>query len=226
MGTLNNNQTENTDKRFTRVWYNYFLSNVKHYHGSDNPYELKISEMVEYIELLHKKLDGLLQPVKAVQGESGDWFIIPLRLADEFNEDLQDDDFIESGDFDEKYVEYLTNGDLNNIQLYAEIKSVYVNVLRDKQLARNKMNGTSRKGYIKATYNQLVSVLGEPSFNTPSCDNKTQVEWVVEFEGEYFAIYDWKVFYREYTLKELDEFNVGGMSDASKLIAVLEEKIK
>lgn len=36
--------------------------------------------------------------------------------------------------------------------------------------------GSSLKGYINATYDQLVGVLGEPTINEPSGDEKTQLE--------------------------------------------------
>ena len=61
-----------------------------------------------------------LKKVKALQSENCDWFVIPLELEDEFNKDLEDNDLIESGNFDVKYSAYRTDGDLNNIQLYAE----------------------------------------------------------------------------------------------------------
>ena len=101
-----------------------------------------------------------------------------------------------------------------------------MNVFRNLESARNATDFTSLKGYITATYSQLVEELGEPTFNTPSGDGKTQVEWVVEFENKCYTIYDWKVYDREFTLNKLDTFNIGGKSDASKFIKALEEKIK
>ena len=40
---------------------------------------------------------------------------------EEFESDLLNEDLKESGEFGEKYEQYITQGDLNNIQLYAEI---------------------------------------------------------------------------------------------------------
>lgn len=82
--------------------------------------------------------------------------------------------------------------------------------------------GSSLKGYINATYDELVDVLGEPTRNEPSGDEKTQVEWVVEFEGNIFTIYDWKTYSKDYTLNELDVFNVGGKVRAEDFIDYLE----
>ncbi len=82
--------------------------------------------------------------------------------------------------------------------------------------------GTSLKGYINATYDQLVDALGEPTFGEESGDGKVQVEWVCEFEGEIFTIYDWKTYNRQYTENVLDRFNVGGKTLALDFIDSLE----
>ena len=98
--------------------------------------------------------------------------------------------------------------------------------LRDQHFASNQTCGTSLKGYTAATYNQLVKVLGEPTFNTPSGDNKTQVECVVKFRNKYFTVYDWKTYDREYTLNELTIFHIGSKIDAFDFIVKLESKIQ
>lgn len=83
-------------------------------------------------------------------------------------------------------------------------------------------NGTSLKGYINASYDELFHILGEPTYNEPSGDNKIQIEWVVKFGNELFTVYDWKTYDREYTINELSEFNVGGKTDANEFIEYLE----
>jgi hypothetical protein len=97
--------------------------------------------------------------------------------------------------------------------------------LRSKEFASNQVCGTSLKGYTKATYKRLVEVLGPPTFNEASADDKTQVEWVVKFRNNYFTIYDWKTFDREYTINELTMFHVGGKIDAFNFIVALENKL-
>lgn len=84
------------------------------------------------------------------------------------------------------------------------------------------------KGYINATYNynQLIETLGEPTHDEPSGDEKTQMEWVVEFEGNIFTIYDWKTYSRNYTENELTRFNVGGKTYAGDFIDYIESLIK
>jgi hypothetical protein len=86
--------------------------------------------------------------------------------------------------------------------------------------------GTSLQGYINATYSQLLEVLGKPTYNKPSGDDKVQVEWVVEFNDNFFTIYDWKTGSREYTENELAMFNVGGTIPAYDFINELEKLIK
>lgn len=94
------------------------------------------------------------------------------------------------------------------------------------QEAESLTNGSSLKGYINATYYQLIETLGEPTYNEPSGDEKTQMEWVVEFEGNIFTIYDWKTYSRNYTENELTRFNVGGKTYAGDFIDNIESLLK
>ena len=64
-----------------------------------------------FIEPTYKK-------VKAVRDDSGHWFILPNELKDAFYEDLNNEDFVDSGGFDDRYGKYRTGGDLNLVQLY------------------------------------------------------------------------------------------------------------
>ena len=56
--------------------------------------------------------------VKAVKDDSGHWYLIPNQKYYQFMVDLQNEDMIDSGNFDELYGEYRTGGDLNLKQLY------------------------------------------------------------------------------------------------------------
>jgi len=84
-----------------------------------------------------------------------------------------------------------------------------VRVIRNEQEALRLMNGTFRVGEINRTYRDLVTGLGEPTFDEPSGDDKIQVEWVCVYKGNVFTIYDWKTYDRDYTEFRLDEFNIG-----------------
>ncbi len=97
--------------------------------------------------------------------------------------------------------------------------------LRNQDFASDQICGSSLKGYTKATYKRLVEVLGPPTFSEASLDDKTQVEWVVKFKNDYFTIYDWKTYDREYTMNTLEIFHVGGKVNAFDFIVRLEDKI-
>lgn len=59
--------------------------------------------------------------VKAVKDESGHWYVIPNELIDDFERDEEDEDMVDTVEFNNKWMKYRTRGDLNLIQLYAEI---------------------------------------------------------------------------------------------------------
>lgn len=61
-----------------------------------------------------------MKKVKAIRDEDGHWYIIPNELVDSFNKELYNEDFVDSGGFGDKYGQYMTGGDLNNVQLYVE----------------------------------------------------------------------------------------------------------
>ena len=87
-------------------------------------------------------------------------------------------------------------------------------------------SGTSLKGYVNATYDELFDLLGEPTFNEESGDGKVQVEWNVKYLDEVFTIYDWKTYNRDFTLNKLDVFNVGGKTYAGDFIEYLEKRLQ
>lgn len=91
------------------------------------------SESVKDIELDHvilsqdeatdllRELEETPRKVKAWTDDSGHWYIIPNDIEDDFINDLADEEMVDSGQFDNKYGQYRTGGDLNNIQLYADL---------------------------------------------------------------------------------------------------------
>lgn len=62
-----------------------------------------------------------LKKVKAIEDESGHWYVVPDELIDDFLKDEMNKDMIDSGKFDDKWGIYMTGGDLNLVQLYADI---------------------------------------------------------------------------------------------------------
>ena len=87
------------------------------------------------------------------------------------------------------------------------------------------VNGTSLKGYITASYRQLVEMFGEPSFGA-SGDDKQTFSFVIgyEFTDEdetgtgVFTLYDWKGS-RPYDDNQEFSINVGGKSFNDSIVA-------
>ena len=65
--------------------------------------------------------DSKIQKVKVIKDESGHWYVLPNDLVNEFRKDAQNSNFVDCGDFDDKYGKYRTGGDPNLVQLYAII---------------------------------------------------------------------------------------------------------
>jgi hypothetical protein len=91
--------------------------------------------------------------------------------------------------------------------------------------------GTSLAGYLdNVTYQDLINALGEPTFDEPSGDDKTQMTWVFEFRGNLYTLYDWKTYDRAYTENELTRWNIGSRVNAFDFIeemeAIIDEKRK
>jgi len=63
----------------------------------------------------------MIQKVKVTRDESGHWYVLPDGIYDEFVKDEENEDMIDSGEFDDKYEKYRTGGGINLVQLYAEI---------------------------------------------------------------------------------------------------------
>jgi hypothetical protein len=73
-------------------------------------------------------------------------------------------------------------------------------------------NGTSLRGYVKATRAEIEAVFGAPTWDDGDVNEKVTTEWVIRFDsGVVATIYDWK----RYELgkpetEERIEWNIGG----------------
>jgi len=87
-------------------------------------------------------------------------------------------------------------------------------------------NGTSFHDVtIKASVNDLISILGEPTVQDNTGDDKVNFEWDCETEdGDVFTIYDWKE-YKKIDENEIIEFHIGAHSKSVSNVA-LEELLK
>jgi hypothetical protein len=84
---------------------------------------------MENVTKLMEKETKLIKPhhmiqVRPIQDDTGDWYILPNEWVKEFYIDQDDEEFVDSGGFGDKYGKYMTGGDLNNIQLYADINDL------------------------------------------------------------------------------------------------------
>ena len=103
------------------------------------------------------------------------------------------------------------------------------NIIRNKDKGRQLMSGTSLKDRLNGwTYKQLVQAFGNPTFDTPSGDNKIQKEWVFErkSDGVGFTLYDWKTGNENYTTTINQTWNVGGKGYAGEFVTDLLKHLK
>jgi len=91
----------------------------------------------------------------------------------------------------------------------------------------NKSNcGTSFHNVtIQASVEQLKKILGEPTYEDNTGEDKVNFEWVCELEkglsdevGQVFTIYDWKE-YREIDETEIIKWHIGSMSNYIDILA-------
>jgi len=79
--------------------------------------------------------------------------------------------------------------------------------------------GTSLRGTIEATYEELIEAFGEPTYSDTSSDGKVSTEWMLRFElasdmAVVATIYDWKMYDGGTACRSGEKFrwNVGGFS--------------
>ena len=65
-----------------------------------------------------------LEEVQVLIDNSNHWYIIPNDLVDEFLEDNKNEDLTYNGEFGRKWEQYMTGGDLNLVQLYADLSNL------------------------------------------------------------------------------------------------------
>ena len=72
----------------------------------------------------------------------------------------------------------------------------------------SEVNGTSLRGDIRTSYDEIVAVLGEPHYTDPDPYAKWNCEWMIMTEdGTPFTIYNWKT---GGTPTEKTEWHIGG----------------
>lgn len=96
--------------------------------------------------------------------------------------------------------------------------------LTEQEAINEKVTG-SLKGYINASYYELVDVLGEPTFKTEG-GYKINFEWVVSYKGRIYYVYDWKVYASESLTDPNFKWNVGSDKSAAQFILAMVLAIK
>ena len=92
--------------------------------------------------------------------------------------------------------------------------------------------GTSKVTELNGVrYSDIVNVLGEPTYPTPSGDDKVQKEWRMLYkdaEGKevLFCIYDYKTFSEWETTQYLTDWSVGGLRDDSVILNSIVEALE
>ena len=93
------------------------------------------------------------------------------------------------------------------------MKDFKVYTLEEQKEALPKSYGTSLVGYLRdVTYSQLVSALGDPTCPFASGDDKVQKEWIIEFKGAIYTIYDYKTYSEEDTICFYRDWHIGSKS--------------
>ena len=73
-------------------------------------------------------------------------------------------------------------------------------------------NGTSfHYSTVRASVNELIKIIGEPTYEDNTGKDKVNIEWVLEDDnGNVVTIYDWKQ-YRKIGYDEKINWHIGGM---------------
>ena len=95
--------------------------------------------------------------------------------------------------------------------------------LTEQEAINEKVTG-SLKGYINASYYELVDILGEPTFKNEG-GYKINFEWVVSYKGRIYYVYDWKVYANESLTDHNFKWNVGSDKTAAQFILALHKEL-
>ena len=89
--------------------------------------------------------------------------------------------------------------------------------------------GTSLRGYVYTTYDELIDAFGNPPYGV-SRDKKVDVEWVIRLKHSnvIFTIYNYKdgPAYRgpDYRVEDIREWQIGGWEGISEVFQFLREE--
>ncbi|QDP58435.1 MAG: hypothetical protein Unbinned6046contig1000_4 [Prokaryotic dsDNA virus sp.] len=97
--------------------------------------------------------------------------------------------------------------------------SMWVHAVHEQATALDKLHLTSFKGYriTNVSYDQLVDILGKPTFPNANSDGTVQKSWVLVWDSKVYEIYDYHTFDEQYTIRFNTFWHIGSHEDANPL---------
>jgi hypothetical protein len=81
-----------------------------------------------------------------------------------------------------------------------------------KSISRSSSGTSFHNSTVRASVNELIKIIGEPTYVINDGEDKVNIEWELEDDNEdVVTIYDWKE-YRKIGYDEKIEWHIGGMS--------------
>jgi hypothetical protein len=81
-----------------------------------------------------------------------------------------------------------------------------------KSTSRSSSGTSFHHSTVRASVNELIKIIGEPTYESNDGEDKVNIEWELEDDNEdVVTIYDWKE-YRKIGYDEKIEWHIGGMS--------------
>jgi hypothetical protein len=80
-----------------------------------------------------------------------------------------------------------------------------------KSTSRSSSGTSFHYSTVRASVNELIKIIGEPTYESNDGEDKVNIEWELEDDNEdVVTIYDWKE-YRKIGYDEKIEWHIGGM---------------
>jgi len=81
-----------------------------------------------------------------------------------------------------------------------------------KSTSRSSSGTSFHYSTVRASVDELIKVIGEPTYESNDGEDKVNIEWELEDDnGDVVTVYDWKE-YRPLSYYEQIEWHIGGMS--------------
>tara|TARA_B100000085_G_scaffold73278_1_gene65730 strand:+ start:216 stop:596 length:381 start_codon:yes stop_codon:yes gene_type:complete len=93
--------------------------------------------------------------------------------------------------------------------------SMWVYAVHEQAQALDRIHRTSFKGrkITGVSYDELVDILGKPTFPNANSDGSVQKSWVLVWDSEVYEIYDYNTFDEDYTVRFNTFWHIGTHED-------------